>query len=173
VDVVVETPDSASLPEGAGIVRREIVFDNNDVDSAWEVNAPTLNSPLAHADNSRGLSANRRDHLYDTEVYEKDESTECIEIENSPFESLVESPSATRAIIQAFQIDALYEKYRNPVTRIEVMMDPVNLIALIFTCGTVRFSKAQYEQVRRFTWMISRLSHNIVVYSKKYSLHMQ
>jgi hypothetical protein len=46
------------------------------------------------------------------------------------------------------------------VTRIEVIMDPVNLIALIFTCGTDRFSKAQYEQVRRFKWMISKLSHN-------------
>jgi hypothetical protein len=160
VDVVVETPDSASLPEGAGIVRREIVFDNNDVDSAWEVNAPTLNSPLAHADYTRGLSANRTDHLYNTEVDENDESTECSETANPPFDSLVESPSATRAITQAFQSDALYEKYRNPVTRIEVMMDPVNLIALIFACGTVRFTKARYEQVRRFTWMISKLSHN-------------
>jgi hypothetical protein len=160
VDVVVETPDSASLPEGAGIVRREIVFDNNDVDSAWEVNAPTLNSPLAHANNSRGLRPNRTDHLYNTDVDENDESTECSEIANPPFDSLVESPSATCATIQACQSDALYEKCRNPVTRIEVMMDPVNLIALIFACGTVIFSKAQYEQVRRFTWMISKLSHN-------------
>jgi hypothetical protein len=39
-------------------------------------------------------------------------------------------------------------------------MDPVNLTALIFACGTVRFSTAQYEQVRRFTWMISKLSHS-------------
>jgi hypothetical protein len=104
-----------------------------------------FNSPLAHADNSQGLSANRTDHLYNTEVDENDESTECSEIENPPFDCLVESPSATRAIIQAFQSDALYEKYRNPVTRIEVMMDPVNLIALIFAYGTVRFSKAQYD----------------------------
>jgi hypothetical protein len=44
--------------------------------------------------------------------------------------------------------------------RIEVMMDPVNLITLIFACGTVRFSKAQYDQVRRFTWMISKLNQN-------------
>jgi hypothetical protein len=46
------------------------------------------------------------------------------------------------------------------VTRIAVKMDPFNLIVLIFACGTVRFSKAQYEQVRRFTRMISKLSHN-------------
>jgi hypothetical protein len=94
VDVVVETPDSASLPGGAGIVRREIVFDNNDVDSACDVNATTLNSPLAHANNSRGLSPNRTDHLYNTDVDENDESTECSEIANPPFDSLVESPSA-------------------------------------------------------------------------------
>jgi hypothetical protein len=114
VDVVVETPDSASLPEGAGILRREIVFDNNDLDSAWEVNAPTLNSPLAHANNSRGLSPNRTDHLYNTDVDENDESKECSEIGNQPFDSLVESPSATCATIQACQSDAVYEKVQEP-----------------------------------------------------------
>jgi hypothetical protein len=46
------------------------------------------------------------------------------------------------------------------VTHIAVKMDPFNLIVLIFACGTVRFSKAQCEQVRRFTRMISKLSHN-------------
>jgi hypothetical protein len=63
VDVVVENPDFASLPKGAGIVRRGIVFDNDDVDSACDVNAPTLNCPLEHADHSRGMSANSTDHL--------------------------------------------------------------------------------------------------------------
>jgi hypothetical protein len=45
------------------------------------------------------------------------------------------------------------------MTRIEVMMDPVNVIALIFACKTVIFSKAQYAR-SRFTWMISKLSQN-------------
>jgi hypothetical protein len=46
------------------------------------------------------------------------------------------------------------------MNRVESVMDPVNLIALIFACGTVRFSKAQDEHVHRFTRMISKLSHN-------------
>jgi hypothetical protein len=52
VDVVVEHRDLASLPAGAGIVRRGIVFNNDDVDSTGEANEQTLDSPKRLADNS-------------------------------------------------------------------------------------------------------------------------
>jgi hypothetical protein len=73
----------------AGAVRREIEFDNDDADSAWDVNAATLDSPLATADYSRRMSANRTDHLYNTEVDENGESTEFSEIANPPFDSFL------------------------------------------------------------------------------------
>jgi hypothetical protein len=156
---VVTNPDLASLPEGVGVVSREIAFHNDDFYSVGEANDPTLESPLAHADNSRGMRASRIDHLYNMEVEESNESTGVSEIENPQFNSLVDSPSIARVTIQACQSDSLYEKYGNPMTRIEVMMDPVNLISLTSACETVGFTKA----VRTGTQIYAddlELSHN-------------
>jgi hypothetical protein len=79
------------------------------------------------------------------EVDKNDESTGFNEKESPQFDSLVESPSATRATIRACHSESLCEKYGHPMMRIEVMMDLVNMIAIILACGTVRFSKAQFE----------------------------
>jgi hypothetical protein len=96
---VVGNPDLASLPEGVGIVRREIVFNSDDIDPAGEANEPTSDSPLAHVDNSRGMSASRTDHLYNMEVEESNESTGFSETENTQFDSLVDSPSSARVTL--------------------------------------------------------------------------
>jgi hypothetical protein len=103
VYVVVENPDLDSLPDGAGIVRREIVFNNDDVDSAGEANESNVNSPLARADNSRGMNASRTDNLYNMEVVESDESTGLSEIETPQFGNRVDSLSAALATIQECQ----------------------------------------------------------------------
>jgi pantoate kinase len=110
------------------------------------------------------MSANITETLYSTKADEDDESRKFSEIAKPQIDSLVESPSVTRATIQASQSDSLHEilqeKYRNAVTRVEVMMNPANLIAFIFACGLVIFTKAEYEQVRRSTCMISKLSRH-------------
>jgi hypothetical protein len=90
VDVVVENRDLVSLPAGAGIVRREIVFNIDDVNLTGEANEPNLDSSLTLADNSRGMNANRTDYLYNMEVDESDGSIGFSEIENPQFDSLVE-----------------------------------------------------------------------------------
>lgn len=40
--------------------------------------------------------------------------------------------------------------------RAAVFMDPRNIIALIFACGTNRFSRNQYDETCRLVWMFSR-----------------
>jgi hypothetical protein len=64
------------------MVRREIVFNNGDVNLTGEANEPTLDSSITLADNSRGMNAIRTDHLYNMEVDESDESIGFSEIEN-------------------------------------------------------------------------------------------